>query len=54
MYLQRLYELDQAFAVKFDNLLHENGFVEGLLQLPEKDLIQLIIYLNNVSLPPAK
>ena len=54
MSLQRFYKLDEKFAVQLDNLLHEDGFVDGLLQLSEKDLIQLIIYLNDVSLPPAK
>ena len=54
MSLQRIYQLDAEFAVKLDDILHENGFVHGLLQLPEEDLIQLISYLNDVSLPPEK
>ena len=54
MSLQRFYQLDKNFAEELDRLLHDNKFVDGLLQLPEGDLIQLINYLADVGYPPAE
>ena len=52
--VQRLYQLDKSFAPELDRLLHDEGYVGGLLRLPEKELIPLVNYLNDVGFPPVK
>ena len=49
--LQRLYDLDRSFSRDLDKLLHDEGYVDGLLQLPENELIPLVNYLNDVGSP---
>ena len=51
MSLQRLYQLDRTFAAELDELLHDEGYVGGLLWLPEDELIELVNYLNDVGFP---
>ena len=53
-HVQRLYQLDKSFALKLDELLHDQKYVDGLLGLPEKDLMQLVNYLSDVGFPPVK
>lgn len=50
--LQRLYKLDKSFAQELEKLLQNDKYVGGLLKLPEKELIQLVNYLDNVCFPP--
>jgi len=52
--LQRLYELDNSFALELDKLLHNDEYVGRLLRLPEKELIQLVNYLSDVRFHPVK
>ena len=54
MLLQRLYQSDHSFALELDKLLHNDEYVGRLLGLPEKELIQLVNYLSDVRLHPAK
>jgi hypothetical protein len=48
MSLQRLYDLDKAFADELDKLLHDEEYVHALEVLPERELVQLVNHLNNV------
>jgi len=52
--LRRLYQLDSKFAQELEKLLQNDKDVGELLRLPEKELIQFMNYLNDVSFPPAK
>jgi hypothetical protein len=52
--VQRLYQLDRQFAQGLDGLLQDEKYVGELLKLPDKDLIQLVNYLNDVGFPPVK
>ena len=52
--LQRLYQLDRTFAAELDELLHDEGYVDGLLRLPKNELIEFVNYLNDVRFPPVK
>ena len=49
MSLQRLYDLDKTFADELDKLLHDAEYVDELGRLPERELVQLVNHLNNVS-----
>lgn len=51
---QSLYQLDKSFSVKLDELLHNEKYVDGLLGLPEDELIKLVNYLSDVRFPPVK
>jgi hypothetical protein len=48
MSLQRLYKLDQSFAKDLDKVLHDEKYVNSLLELQQNDLIELVNYLNDV------
>lgn len=48
MSLQRLYDLDKTFPNQLDNLLHDKAYVDGLRELPERELVQLVDHLNDV------
>ena len=52
--VHRLYDLDRSFSRDLNKLLHDEKYVGGLLRLPEKELIQLVNYLNDVGFPPVK
>lgn len=52
--LERLYELDKAFAVQLDRLLHDGRFISQLMGLQEDELIQVVGYLNDVRFSLAK
>lgn len=52
--LARLYDLDKAFAVQLDRLLHDERYISQLMALQEDGLIQVVDYLNEVRLSPAK
>ena len=52
--LQRLHQLDKSFAQELEKLLQNEKHVGGLLQLPEKELIHAVNYLNDVRFPPVK
>lgn len=48
MSLQRLYQLDQSFAVQLDKVLHDEDYIKKLLKLPSNELVELVNYLNDV------
>ena len=52
--VQHLYQLEKSFALKLDELLHNEGYLGKLLRLPDKDLMPLVNYLNDVGFPPVK
>ena len=49
MSLQRLYELDRSFPNRLDELLHDNGYVDELRGLPDRELSELVDHLDEVS-----
>ena len=48
MSLKRLYDLDKAFPDRLDRLLHDKAYVDGLRELPDPELVQLVDHLNDV------
>ena len=57
MSLQRLRDLDRSsaqFPDQLDKLLHDKEYVDGLLGLPQPELIQLVDHLNNVGCPSLR
>ena len=48
---QRLYDLDKSLSPELDKLLRDKEYIDGLLDLPENELIQLVNYLNDVGFP---
>lgn len=54
MLLERLFQLDRKFAGELEKVLHDEKYVEKLLKLPEKELIELVNYLDDVRSPLAK
>lgn len=53
-HLERLYELDKAFAVQLDKILHEGEYISQLMELQEGELVQIVNYLNDVRFCLAK
>lgn len=49
MSLQRLYDLDRTYPEQLDELLHDKQYVDGLRELPERELSQLVDHLNGVG-----
>jgi len=52
--LQGLYQLDRSFARELEKFLQNEKHVGGLQQLPEKELIQFVNYLNDVRFHPVR
>ena len=49
MSLKRLYDLDKSFSDQLDKLLHDEEYVNGLRELPERELVQIVNHLDNVG-----
>lgn len=49
MSLQRLYDLDRSYPDQLNQLLHDKQYVDGLRELPERELFQLVDHLNDVG-----
>ena len=52
--LERLYELENAFAVQLDKLLHDERHISQLVALQEDELIQVVEYLSDVCFSLAE
>lgn len=55
MSLKPFYQLDRSYAEQLDKLLHDERYVEKLLQLQGSELEQLVDYLSDVGpVPPPR
>ena len=52
--LERFYDLDKAFAVQLNSLLHDERNMSQVMELPEDELIKVVDYLSNVHFSLAK
>lgn len=52
--LERFYDLDKAFAVQLNSLLHGERHISQVMELPEDELIKVVDYLSNVHFSLAK